>query len=161
MTAFLFLLAFAAGTAISVQAAVNSQLAAAISGNTLAAALFSFFSGTILLAVLALARGGLGEALTQMPALPWSRLSGGLLGASAIFCTVLLAPRIGLSNLLALVIAGQLLSSLLIDHYGLLAVTVRPLSTLKIAGAIVMLAGVMLTLSGDRLSVILAGRSIS
>lgn len=61
MTAFLFLLAFAAGTAISVQAAVNSQLAAAISGNTLAAALFSFFSGTMLLAVLALARGEVGS----------------------------------------------------------------------------------------------------
>lgn len=158
MPALLFLLAFGAGTAISVQAAVNGQLAAAIGGNTIAAALFSFFSGTILLAAIAIARGGLPDALAQIPAQPWPRLIGGFLGASAIFCTVLLAPRIGLGNLLALVIAGQLLSSLLIDNYGLLGVAVRQVSLVKIGGASVMIAGVLLTLFGDRLVALVSSR---
>ncbi|MFJ2988056.1 DMT family transporter [Collimonas sp. NPDC087041] len=160
MPSLLLLLAFGAGAAISAQAAINGQLAASLSGNTIAAALFSFFSGTILLALIGLSRGGLSDALAQLPAQPWSRLIGGLLGASAIFCTVLLAPRIGLSNLLALVIAGQLVSSLLIDNYGLLGTAVRQVSLVKISGATVMLAGVLLTLFGDRLATLVLTRHL-
>lgn len=161
MPTLLFLLAFGAGTAISIQAAVNGQLAVAVGGNPIAAALFSFLSGTILLLIIAMARGGLPEALAQIPDQPWPRLIGGLLGASAIFCTVLLAPRIGLGNLLALVIAGQLLSSLLIDNYGLLGTAVRQVSLIKIGGASMMVAGVLLTLFGDRLIAMTSVRQLS
>jgi transporter family-2 protein len=65
---------------------------------------------------------------------------------------VLLAPRIGLANMLALVSAGQLLSSLVIDHFGLIGVVTRQVSGIKLAGACVMLAGVSLTLFGHQLT---------
>ncbi|MBB5369135.1 MULTISPECIES: DMT family transporter [unclassified Janthinobacterium] len=152
MSTLLFMIAFCAGAAISCQAAINGQLAGAIGHNTIAAALFSFLSGSVLLAVIAIGRGGLLPSLAALPAQPWWRLTGGLLGAGAIFCTVMLAPRIGLGALLALVIAGQLLSSLAIDHFGLLGVAVRQVSWLKMTGAAVMLGGVLLTLFSDRLT---------
>jgi transporter family-2 protein len=159
MIYFYFLIAFAAGAAISIQAAINGQLAGAIGGNTIAAALFSFASGTLVLALIAVTRGGLPSALAAIPSQPWWRLVGGVLGASAIFSTVLLAPRIGLANLLALVIVGQLLASLSIDNFGLFNVAVRPVSSIKIAGAVVMIGGVLLTLFGERLVTLLATRS--
>ena len=106
------LIAFAVGVALSVQAAVNGQLAVATGGNTLAAAFYSFLTGTIVLTVIAVLNGNLMSALSVLPKQPWEHLIGGLLGAAAISGTILLAPRIGLANLLALVIAGQLLSSL-------------------------------------------------
>jgi bacterial/archaeal transporter family-2 protein len=86
-----------------------------------------------------------------LPKQPWEYLIGGLLGAAAISGTILLAPRIGLANLLALVIAGQLLASLAIDHFGILGVAVRPVSVIKAIGALVMISGVLLTLFGDRI----------
>jgi transporter family-2 protein len=146
-----FALAFIAGIAIAVQAAVNSQLAGAMSGNTMAAAFYSFLTGMIALGVIAFLRGGLAESLSIVPSQPAWRLVGGILGAGAIFCTVWLAPRIGLANLLVLVIAGQLLSSVAIDHYGWLGAAVRPAAAIKIAGAAVVLLGVAVTLFGERL----------
>ncbi|MDI2590770.1 DMT family transporter [Pseudomonas sp. 681] len=151
-----FALAFLAGIAIAVQAAVNSQLAAAMTGNTMAAAFYSFFTGMILLGAIAFFRGGLTESLSVIPGQPGWRLIGGVLGAGAIFCTVWLAPRIGLANLLVLVIAGQLLSSVAIDHFGWLGAMVRPAASIKIAGAVVVLVGVGLTLFGERLIAALA-----
>jgi transporter family-2 protein len=151
-----FALAFIAGIAIAVQAAVNSQLAGAMSGNTMAAAFYSFLTGMIVLGVIAFLRGGLAESLSIIPAQPAWRLVGGVLGAGAIFCTVWLAPRIGLANLLVLVIAGQLLSSVAIDHFGLLGVVVRPVAAIKIAGASVVLMGVSVTLFGERIIALLA-----
>lgn len=147
----LFAIAFGAGVAISMQASINGQLASGMGGNTVAAALFSFATGTVVLAVIALARGGLASAITAIPDEPWWRLMGGLLGAAAIFGTVLLAPRIGLANLLALVIAGQLVSALAIDSFGVLGAAVRPVSGVKLVGAMVMISGVLLTLFGDRI----------
>lgn len=151
MNLILFLIAFAAGSAISTQAAVNSQLAGGLQGNTVAAALISFVIGTIALAAIAFSKGGLATALAHLPSQPLWRFSGGFLGAAAIFSTVLLAPRIGLANMLALVIAGQLLTSLAIDHFGLIGMVTRHVSGIRVMGAIVLLAGVSITLFGDSL----------
>lgn len=152
MNLVLLLVAFGAGSAISVQAAVNSQLAGGLGGNVVAAALVSFSIGTVILAAIAISKGGLLAAIGSLPSQPAWRFAGGLLGAAAIFCTVLLAPRIGLANMLALVIAGQLLSSLAIDHFGLIGAVTRQVSGIKLAGALVMLTGVSLTLFGNQLA---------
>lgn len=45
---------------------------------------------------------------------------GGKIGACALFSYVVLAPKIGFSAPLGLAIVGQLLSSQVIDHFGLL-----------------------------------------
>ena len=72
MTNVLFILiAFAAGVALSVQAAVNGQLAVAMGDNTFAAAFYSFLTGTIVLTVIAVAHGNLISALSVIPDQPW------------------------------------------------------------------------------------------
>jgi transporter family-2 protein len=152
MTNVIFILiAFFAGVALSVQAAVNGQLAVAMGDNTFAAAFYSFLTGTIVLTVIAIANGHLTASLSVIPAQPWPYLIGGLLGAAAISGSILLAPRIGLANLLALVIAGQLLASIVIDQFGMLGVEMRTVSIIKFGGALMMMAGVVLVLFGDRL----------
>ena len=152
MSLLLFFLAFGAGIAVSFQAAINSQMAAAVGANSVVAALVSFLCGTAALAVVALVRGGLPDALAALPQQPLWKFSGGFLGAAFIFCTVLLVPRIGLLNLVVLVIVGQLLTSMAIDHFGLVNVAMRRVSAVRLAGAAVMIAGVGLALFGDRLA---------
>jgi bacterial/archaeal transporter family-2 protein len=160
MNLIMLVVAFVAGSAISSQAAVNSQLAGGLHGNTVVAALVSFVIGTLALAVIAISKGGLATAVASLPSQPLWRFGGGFLGAAAIFSTVLLAPRIGLANMLALVIAGQLLTSLAIDHFGLLGMVTRHVSGIRIVGAAVLLAGVSLTLFGDSLVKALAKASL-
>ena len=152
----LYFMAFCVGVAISVQAAVNGGLALALGANSVFAAFVSFACGTLVLALAALARGGISEALAALPAQPLWRFAGGFLGAAFVFGTVYLAPRVGLLNLLVLVIAGQLLSSMLIDNFGLIHMAVRKVSPLRVAGALVMVAGVTLTLFGDRITAAVA-----
>jgi transporter family-2 protein len=125
MNLLLFFVAFGAGIAVSFQAAINSQMAAAVGANSVVAALVSFLCGTAVLAVVAFARGGLPDALAALPQQPLWKFSGGFLGAAFIFCTVMLVPRIGLLNLVVLVIAGQLITSMAIDHFGLVNVAMR------------------------------------
>ncbi|MGP7794502.1 DMT family transporter [Sphingomonas sp. CLY1604] len=144
-------LAIAAGAAIAAQAAVNSQLAAGLGGQPIAAAFVSFTVGTLALFLIAAASGSL-SSIGQLPGQPAWRMLGGLLGAGAIFCTVMLAPRLGLAVVLSLVIAGQLLASVVIDHFGLLGAAVRPATAARLIGSGLMTVGVIIALFGDRLA---------
>lgn len=151
MNLLFLLMAFAAGCAISTQSAINGQLAAGIGGNAVAAALVSFAVGTLALLGAAVLRGNLGGALALLPSQPWWRFAGGFLGAAFIFCTTFLAPRIGLLNLLVLIIAGQLVASMTIDQFGLIGMALRRVSAVRLIGALLVLAGVALSLFGERL----------
>ncbi|KJH78406.1 MULTISPECIES: DMT family transporter [unclassified Pseudomonas] len=152
MNAAYYLLAIAAGLGITLQTTLNGQLAKGVGGDSVAAALFSFTAGAVCLGVFSLMRGGIVASLAAIPAQPWWSLLGGLLGAGALLSYVVLAPKIGLSALLGLAIAGQIVSSLVIDHFGMMGASERPVSLVKLAGSMVMLAGLAIALFGDRWS---------
>ncbi|VVO52183.1 hypothetical protein PS893_00345 [Pseudomonas fluorescens] len=152
MNAAYYLLAIAAGLGITLQTTLNGQLAKGVGGDSVAAALFSFTAGAVCLGVFSLMRGGIVASLAAIPAQPWWSLLGGLLGAGALLSYVVLAPKIGLSALLGLAIAGQIVSSLVIDHFGLIGASERPVSLVKLAGSMVMLTGLAIALFSDRWS---------
>ncbi|OAI93400.1 DMT family transporter [Pseudomonas putida] len=152
MNAAYYLLAICAGLGITLQTTLNSQLAKGVGGDSVAAALFSFTAGALCLGIFSLMRGGIVASMTAIPAQPLWSLLGGLLGAGALLSYVVLAPKIGLSALLGLAIAGQIMSSLVIDHFGLLGAIERPVSVFKLAGVMVMLSGLVIALFGDRWS---------
>ena len=154
MNVILLALAFCLGMALSVQAAVNTQLAQSLGANSSLAALVSFACGTLVLLVVALVKSGpgaLGATLVALPSQPLWKFAGGFLGAAFVFGMVFLAPRIGLLSLVVLVIAGQLLSSMMIDQFGLINMAARKVSGVRVFGALVMVSGVAITLFGDRI----------
>ena len=154
MNLILLAAAFCIGIAMSAQAAVNSQLAHSIGANSVMAALVSFSCGTLALLAMALAKGGvagLGTTLTALPSQPAWKFLGGFLGAAFVVGTVFLAPRIGLLTLVVLVIAGQLLSSIAIDHFGLINMATRKVSGVRLSGALIVVLGVTVTVFGDRI----------
>ena len=152
MNVIYYLMAFAAGLGITLQTTLNAQLAKGIGGDPVAAALFSFTVGAVCVGVYSLVWGEIIPSLIAISTQPWWSLLGGILGSCALLSYVVLAPRIGLSALLGLAIAGQILSSLMIDHFGLLGATERPVSLIKLVGTIVMLVGLTVALLGDKLS---------
>ena len=152
MNAILLPIAFGAGIAVALQAALNGQLARGIGGDSLTASLVSFIIGALCLLIITLCRGGIAAPLVQVPAQPLWTLLGGALGAAAVVCYVLLAPRIGLTMLLGLAVAGQLTSSMIIDHYALLGAMARPISPAKLMGYLLMIAGLTVFVVADRVS---------
>jgi transporter family-2 protein len=137
-------LAFAIGCLIPLQAAINARLRDHLDHSTLLAALVSFAVGTAALAAMALVTGQRWQALGGIAGAKGWQLTGGLLGALFVFATTLLAPKIGLAKMVALVIAGQVALSLVADHYGWLGLAVREVSPLRAGGAALVVAGVLM-----------------
>jgi len=114
MNWFILLLVFLAGAATSIQAGVNGSLGKKV--GALEAAFVSFLVGTIFLSIL-LAFLRKGNLISALDAPKW-QLTGGLLGAIYILIMVTAVPRIGIAAALVTLIAGQLICSTLIDHFG-------------------------------------------
>ena len=142
---WLFLLpaALAAGMAVPTQFAINSQLRQVVGGPVLAAAL-SFLVGTIVLfATAAVVRRSVPDLGPIMSAPPWMWL-GGLLGAVFVCASIVLIPRLGAATTVGLLLTGQVIASITIDHFGLLGVPVQPASIPRLLGAVLIIIGVVI-----------------
>jgi transporter family-2 protein len=137
------LMAFSLGAILPIQAAINARLSRGV-GGPVTAAFVSFAVGTIaLLGYLFLGRSPLpGPGSINQG--PWWIWIGGLLGTFFVAGIVVLVPRIGVALSFGLVIAGQVAVAVILDHYGWLGVPVREISIGKIAGALLLIIGVVL-----------------
>lgn len=151
MYPFYLLLALVIGLIVPLQSAVNNQLKATLGGSTTLAALVSFMVGVVVLALCAVLTQQKWSAMNQLPQASLWQLTGGVMGALFVFGTTLLAPRLGVVVMLALIISGQILASLLFDRFGWLGLPVREISTPRLIGAALVLIGVLLVNFGDRL----------
>jgi len=140
---FFLLLALAAGVLLPVQAGLNAQLRSAL-GSPIAAALVSFLVGTAGLATIALLlRTPLPVGRAWAATSPW-QWSGGLIGAVYVLAAIVLAPRLGAATLIAAVVAGQMITSLVLDQYGLVGFPVHSMTLVRLLGAALVIAGVIL-----------------
>lgn len=143
MRPMIMLTALLAGALMPVQAGVNARLRGYL-GDPLVASLVSFCVGTIaLLAFIAVTRTPL-PSLAAASAAPWWTWLGGALGAFFVAVTVILAFKLGATGLMAWIIAGQLIASILLDHTGALGFAVREVSWQRLAGAFLLFAGAVL-----------------
>ena len=140
MLSLLFFSALA-GCMLPFQAALNAQLAR-FAGHPVMAALISFLVGT--LALLSFSVFLRWPAPSQLLQAPWWLWTGGLMGALFVAGATFLAPRLGVATMLGAVIAGQMVTSLLIDHFGLLGIPKQELTPMRLLGAAILVAGVLL-----------------
>jgi transporter family-2 protein len=143
----LTLIALFAGGLIALQAPINAEAASRL-GHPLTAAAMSFFVGTTALVVLALLFARHGTTLEAFKSLPlYMLVGGGLLGAGYVTVNIMLTPRIGVASVMALGIAGQLFTALLIDRFGLFALVERGLTVGRVSGALLVLVGALMVRS--------------
>ena len=140
---FYIVLAILAGAMMPTQAAINNKLAVVVDSPILAA-LISFFVGTIGILVYAVASGTPLTNLTSIRDAPPIAWIGGLLGAFFVTATVVLVPRLGVAMTFSVIIAGQMIVTLVIDHFGLLGVPVKEVSLARIAGILLITVGVVI-----------------
>jgi len=86
-----------------------------------------------------------GSKLSQWRIVPWYTLLSGVLGLIVIAAISYMIPRVGVATSITTVVAGQLLVGVILDHYGLLGATIKPLDITRIIGMSVVLFGVWLT----------------
>jgi transporter family-2 protein len=135
------LFALAAGAMLPIQFGINAQLATWV-GDSVRAAFVSFVVGTaaLLLAVLATTRGWPDRAGDA----PWWVWTGGLLGAFYVVGSIVTAPKLGAATLVALILAGQAIASLLVDHFGWVGFEEHPVTLLRVLGILLLAGGVAL-----------------
>lgn len=144
------LLALLAGVALSTQTAINAQLAKGLGNQPLMATFVSFVVGSALLFVICLWKADWQTTWQNAAHISVWKWLGGLLGAGFVFTTVMLAPRLGITPMLFLVMIGQLVCAALIDHHGWIGMPVRPVQIWHIAGLAVMGAGLLLYFYGGK-----------
>lgn len=136
------LLALAAGSALAAQVALNGKLKAHL-GTPLQTTLVSLLVGSVAALVLCLGLRYPWPSRAGLAAIPWLGWIGGLMGVFYLSATVVAAPRIGVAATFGLVVAGQIVTALVLDHFGLLDVPVNPLTGWKLLGAGLVVAGVI------------------
>ena len=138
----LLLSAIICGAFIPVHAAMNASMSRTM-GHPIWATVVSFgISFLCLCAFLVLFRPTLPTwtSFSTTPAWAWL---GGLVGVTYVITTMLLAPRLGAANFIASIVAGQMLMALILDHFGLLGFSHRAVDSTRIAGALLVIAGVV------------------
>jgi transporter family-2 protein len=75
---------------------------------------------------------------------PWIAWTGGVFGAIFIATNVLMIPRFGVATVTTLIVVGQLLGSLVFDHFGLLGTPQQSINLARIVGAGFLIAGAAL-----------------
>ncbi len=141
--AFLVLLGFMSGGLIASQGAINGRLAG-YAGGPLPAALISFTVGWITLMLMNLLTRRTWPASDQFAGAPWWIWIGGAVGALMVSSAAFAVPRIGIATWVSAVIAGQLISALLLDHIGAFGQTVREITPMRLVGAAFLATGVIL-----------------
>jgi bacterial/archaeal transporter family-2 protein len=140
---FFIILAILAGMAMPTQATVNSRLAGVVE-NPVIAAFISFTVGTIALFVYMLLTGVPLNSLATAKDAPLVAWLGGFLGAFFVVVMTTVVPRIGVALTFSLAIGGQMLITILIDHFGWFGVAEKPINLWRVLGATFITIGVVL-----------------
>lgn len=136
-------LAAASGICLVIQQGLNNNLRSALN-SAVWSGFTSYVVGVLCMLILAIA---LREPLPSMAAIsrlpPWA-FAGGIFGAIFIGLGIVLVPKIGTATFFVLLVAGQMLGALIFDHFGLMGVPVHPISMIRLAGAALLVGGVIL-----------------
>ncbi len=137
------LLALLIGASIPVQVAANTTLRGFL-GHPFWVSVAIFALGLALSLGLALGVRSPAPRVTDLPAVPLWAWSAALLAILYQVGTIVAGPRLGAAILIGLIITGQLVAALVIDHYGLLNFELHRLNWQRVLGAVLLLGGVTL-----------------
>jgi bacterial/archaeal transporter family-2 protein len=143
MDLFYILLAFLAGVCATTQAGINSKLRLWTNDPVLAA-MISFAIGTAALLLYVLILRIPWPAAKAISHSQWWIWTGGLLGAFLVAVTIILVPELGAATMMAILISGQMVAGVILDHYGLVGYEEHPANIWRCLGALLVVAGVVI-----------------
>ena len=138
----LFLIMFFGGMTVALQPSINARLAQRV--GILESACISFAVGTLVLLLVVLISGR--GTVKGIYGANWWEFTGGVLGAAFVSLTILVVPRIGTAAAMAAIIAAQLATGLVLDHFGLFGFKVLPFDLKRLIGLAFLIFGAGLIL---------------
>lgn len=145
----LLVVALAVGGLIPIQTAANSRLRASVGNKPVMPALISFSSALFFAVVATTVLRG--NPVPQFSAdVPWWGWLGGVMGVCFVLGNILLFPRLGALETVVLPILGQVVMGLLVDRFGLFGAPAMPVSWMRVLGAAVVFAGIVVVLRSGR-----------
>ena len=144
------LLAALSGVLIALQARANGELSHLLN-NSIEAALVSFGSGLIIIAVISLFHPGIKRGIRNLHSavtlkrIPRWRLFAGMLGGSFVALQTHIVPLVGVAIYSVAAIAGQTAVSLVVDRIGLTGGGVKHISLRRVLAAVVTVGAVFLS----------------
>ena len=153
--------AFGIGILVAIQSRLNGELGFVL-GDGVAAALISFGSGLLILLIgtavvppirrsLANVWRAIRRPMRGHGGLRWWQCLGGVAGAFLVATQSVTVSVVGVAVFTVAVVAGQAVSSLVVDRLGFGPAGPQPYTTLRVVGALVALVAVVLAVS-ERLS---------
>lgn len=131
------------GVFIPIMAALSAAMGRTLGNPSLAALIVASGSFAMVLAY-TLAAGSAQvswAALAQVSPLQWA---AGFGIAFYLLSITWVAPRFGVGNAVMLVVAAQIASSAVIDHFGLFGAPQKPVDWMRLSGLAIMVAGVVI-----------------
>jgi transporter family-2 protein len=137
------LVAVVAGAVLPLQAGMNTRMGHSL-GNPMWASFISFVIGAVGVFGYMLATKVPLNLISNARTAPAYLWVAGFLGAFYVSSVILLVPRLGVALTFGLVIAGQMVISVLIDHLGLMGVPVKEASLMRVLGILLLVVGVVI-----------------
>jgi len=146
MLPFYLSLAIISGLCMSFQSPANATLSR-YTGN-LQATCVSFGTGMLCVAVLMLTMGD--GNLSKITDASWWQLLGGTYGIYIVLVLTYAMPRLGAALTSTILTLGQITTGMILDTFGLLQLPKVPLAPARVAGALIVLAGIILVYIGKK-----------
>lgn len=136
------IIAFVAGSFLPLQAGLNARLGKSIE-SPVYASLISFIVGAlaVLIYIACTKQHVTWAGIRTAPAYAWL---GGALGAFYVTAIVLAFPRIGPALTFGLVVGGQMIIAVLLDHLNILVAQQHSLNIWRVMGIAMIVAGVVI-----------------
>jgi bacterial/archaeal transporter family-2 protein len=139
----LLLAAVAVGGALAIQVAMNTTMGT-YAGGAAGATLLSFLTGALALALVMVVARSEWPSYRVVAGAPWWAWFGGVLGGVYVLVTVLLSNRLGPGPMFAAIVAGQMVTALVLEQFGWLGVPQHPVGVARAIGVAMLVGGVAL-----------------
>jgi bacterial/archaeal transporter family-2 protein len=136
-----------AGAGIPLIGVLNSGVARSL-GNPFAATAIMFAIASVVAVAVTLPLYGLPTVAQLGSAPPTSYGAGLLIGFYALSATVII-PRFGAASFVAFILIAQLVTSAVVDQFGLFGMERRPIDLVKLVGLAVIVAGIAIMELGN------------
>jgi transporter family-2 protein len=129
----LIFIALCAGGLVPVQGSLNAHLSKGLN-HPLQATFISFLGAVILLVIVLAVMSPPLPSLAQMKSIPVIYYTGGIYGVIFVTTILVLTPYIGIANTVVATIVGQLILSVILDHFGLFGLVRQPVNIFRLCG---------------------------
>jgi transporter family-2 protein len=141
---FLAIFAVVAGISNPLQSGSNSALLKSLQEPVVSAVVVYLIGAACLALCVPFLGLGARPAMARLGSVPWWAYIGGICNALFLMCTLLVTKKLGSATFTTIVVISAVVTSIALDHFGLMGFEVREASLLRLVGAGLAVVGVVL-----------------